>query len=101
MTELITEVEAIDVRFPTSRELEGSDATNPEPGYVTIRTNKGAEDYGLAFTVGQSNDVEVAAVRAPAPLATGLPVDEVLGDLGAFSRRLTGDSRLRWLGATT
>jgi L-fuconate dehydratase len=42
--------------------------------------------------------VEVAAVQAVAPLVVGLPVDEVLGDLGAFSRRLTGDSQLRWLG---
>ncbi|KOV83171.1 enolase C-terminal domain-like protein [Nocardia sp. NRRL S-836] len=101
-TELITAVEAIDVRFPTSRELDGSDAMNPEPdysaAYVTIRTSGGAEGYGLAFTVGRGNDVEVAAVRALAPLVTGLPVDEVLGDLGAFSRLLTGDSQLRWLG---
>jgi L-fuconate dehydratase len=75
---------------------------NPEPdysaAYVTIRTSEGAEGHGLAFTVGRGNDVEVAAVRALAPLVTGLSVEEVLGDLGAFSRRLTGDSQLRWLG---
>jgi L-fuconate dehydratase len=102
MTELITAVEAVDVRFPTSLELDGSDAMNPEPdysaAYVTIRTSDGAEGHGLAFTVGRGNEVEVAAVRALAPLVTGLSVDDVLGDLGAFSRRLTGDSQLRWLG---
>jgi L-fuconate dehydratase len=102
MTELITAVVAVDVRFPTSRELDGSDAMNPEPdysaAYVTIRTSTGAEGHGLAFTVGRGNDVEVAAVRALVPLVIGLPVDEVLGDLGAFSRRLTGDAQLRWLG---
>ena len=37
--------------------------------------------YGLAFTVGRGNDVEVAAVRALAPLVVGLPVEEVLADL--------------------
>ena len=99
MTELITAVDAVDVRFPTSRELDGSDAMNPEPdysaAYVTIRTSEDAEGHGLAFTVGRGNDVEVAAVRALAPLVVGLPVDEVLGDPGAFSRRLTGDSQLR------
>jgi len=26
-------LEPIDVRFPTSRHLDGSDAMNPEPGY--------------------------------------------------------------------
>ncbi|MGC0406361.1 L-fuconate dehydratase [Streptomyces sp. SAI-126] len=102
MTELISSVEAVDVRFPTSLHLDGSDAMNPEPdysaAYVTVRTSGGDEGHGLAFTVGRGNDVEVAAVRALAPLVVGLSVEEVLGDLGAFSRRLTGDSQLRWLG---
>ncbi|OAH14243.1 enolase C-terminal domain-like protein [Streptomyces jeddahensis] len=102
MTELISAVDAVDVRFPTSRELDGSDALNPEPNYsaayVMIRTSGGDEGYGLAFTVGRGNEVQVAAVRALAPLVVGLPVEEVLGDLGAFSRRLTRDSQLRWLG---
>jgi L-fuconate dehydratase len=100
--EVITAVEAVDVRFPTSLHLDGSDAMNPEPdysaAYVTVRTSAGGAGYGLAFTVGRGNDVEVAAVRALAPLVVGLPVADVLGDLGGFSRRLTGDSQLRWLG---
>jgi L-fuconate dehydratase len=102
MAELITAVETADVRFPTSLDLDGSDAMNPEPdysgAYVTIRTSEGWAGYGLAFTVGRGNDVEVAAVQALAQLVVGLPVEEVLGNLGAFSRRLTGDSQLRWLG---
>ncbi|MFF1870220.1 enolase C-terminal domain-like protein [Streptomyces sp. CB03911] len=95
-------VEALDVRFPTSRALDGSDALNPEPdysaAYVTIRTSTGEEGHGLAFTVGRGNDVQVTAVRALAPLVAGLPVDAILADLGGFSRRLTGDGQLRWLG---
>jgi L-fuconate dehydratase len=102
MSEVIAAVDAIDVRFPTSRELDGSDAMNPEPdysaAYVTIRTSAGEEGSGLAFTVGRGNDVQVAAIRALAPLVVGLPVADVLGDLRAFSERLTGDSQLRWLG---
>ncbi|WUH89577.1 fuconate dehydratase [Streptomyces sp. NBC_00433] len=102
MAELIIAVETADVRFPTSLDLDGSDAMNPEPdysgAYVTVRTSSGATGYGLAFTVGRGNEVEVAAVQSLARLVVGLPVDEVLGDLGGFSRRLTGDSQLRWLG---
>jgi L-fuconate dehydratase len=102
MPEVITAVDTVDVRFPTSRELDGSDAMNPEPdysaAYVTIRTSGGGVGFGLAFTVGRGNDVQVAAIRALAPLVVGLPVAEVLGDLRAFSERLTGDSQLRWLG---
>ena len=95
-------VEAVDVRFPTSLLLDGSDAMNPEPDYsatyVSVHTSGGSVGYGLAFTVGRGNDVQVAAVRALAPLVVGLPVADVLGDLAGFSRRLTGDSQLRWLG---
>ncbi|MGA5299703.1 enolase C-terminal domain-like protein [Nucisporomicrobium flavum] len=102
MAEVITAVDAVDVRFPTSRELDGSDAMNPEPdysaAYVTIRTSDGEQGFALAFTVGRGNDVQVAAIRALTPLVVGLPVAEVLGDLRAFSERLTGDSQLRWLG---
>jgi L-fuconate dehydratase len=102
LAEVISAIDAVDVRFPTSLSLDGSDAMNPEPdysaAYVTIRTSAGDEGYGLAFTVGRGNDVEVAAVRALVPLVVGMPVDDALDDLGAFSRRLTGDSQLRWLG---
>jgi L-fuconate dehydratase len=102
VTELITAVDAVDVRFPTSRELDGSDALNPEPDYsatyVTVRTSGGHEGFGLAFTVGRGNEITVAAVRSLAPLVVGLPVAEVFADLGAFSARMTRDSQLRWLG---
>jgi L-fuconate dehydratase len=102
LAEVISAIDAVDVRFPTSLSLDGSDAMNPEPdysaAYVTIRTSAGDEGYGLAFTVGRGNDIEVAAVRALVPLVVGMPVADALDDLGAFSRRLTGDSQLRWLG---
>ncbi|MDT0442667.1 enolase C-terminal domain-like protein [Streptomyces johnsoniae] len=102
VAEVISAVEVADVRFPTSRELDGSDAMNPEPDYsatyVTLRTSDGAEGFGLAFTIGRGNEITAAAVRALQPLVTGLPVDDLLADLGAFSRRLTGDGQLRWLG---
>jgi L-fuconate dehydratase len=102
VAEVISAIDSVDVRFPTSRTLDGSDALNPEPdysaAYVTVRTSAGDEGFGLAFTVGRGNEVQVAAVRALVPLVVGLPVDEALADLGGFSRRLTGDSQLRWLG---
>ncbi|MEV7094853.1 enolase C-terminal domain-like protein [Amycolatopsis sp. NPDC051045] len=102
MAEVISAIDAVDVRFPTSLSRDGSDAMNPEPdysaAYVTIRTSAGDAGYGLAFTVGRGNDLEVAAVRALVPLVAGMPVADALADLGGFSRRLTGDSQLRWLG---
>lgn len=93
-----------DVRFPTSRELDGSDAMNPEPdysaAYLVIETDAGddLEGHGFVFTTGRGNDIQAAAVCALAPWIVGRDVDEVLSDLGEFGRSLTGDAQLRWLG---
>ncbi|MFC4912639.1 enolase C-terminal domain-like protein [Actinomadura gamaensis] len=96
----IVALEAHDVRFPTSRELDGSDAMNPDPdysaAYVVLRTDDGLEGHGFCFTIGRGNDVCVAAIEAHAPLVVGTDLD--LGDLGGFARRLVHDSQLRWLG---
>ena len=41
----ITDLRAVDIRFPTSDHLDGSDAMNPDPdysaAYVTVETNNG------------------------------------------------------------
>jgi L-fuconate dehydratase len=99
----ITALDTYDIRFPTSRELDGSDAMNPDPdysaAYVVMRTDKpGLAGYGLAFTIGRGNDVQKAAIDALTHHVQDLDLDEVIGDLGGFSRRLVGDSQLRWLG---
>ncbi|MFD7014728.1 L-fuconate dehydratase [Streptomyces sp. NPDC059161] len=100
----ITAVDVLDVRFPTSEQLDGSDAMNPEPdysaAYVILRTDAGdgLEGHALAFTTGRGNDVQAAAISALAPHVVGLSVEEVCSDLGAFSRRLVHDPQLRWLG---
>jgi L-fuconate dehydratase len=102
VTERITHFDVTDVRFPTSRWLAGSDAMNPDPdysvAYVVVHTDGGQQGHGFAFTIGRGTEVEVAGIRAVEPLVVGLDVDEVLADLGGFSRRLVGDSPLRWLG---
>src|SRR4051812_13845633 len=100
--ESIAELVVRDVRFPTSRQLDGSDAMNPQPdysaAYVVLRTSSGDEGHSLVFTIGRGTEVQVEAVRAFAPLVIGLAVEEALSDPGAFSRRLGADSPMRWLG---
>src|SRR6185295_15130739 len=96
---VITSLDTYDVRFPTSRHLDGSDAMNPFPdysaAYVVVRTSAGRVGYGLAFTVGRGNDVQVAGIAALAPLVVGRPVEELLADPAGLLRLLTGDSQLR------
>ncbi|MFF0186227.1 L-fuconate dehydratase [Streptomyces sp. NPDC005244] len=100
----ITAVDTYDIRFPTSRELDGSDAMNPDPdysaAYVVLRSDAadGAEGHGFTFTIGRGNDVQVAAIDALRGHVLGRPVDELCADPGTLSRDLVGDSQLRWLG---
>ena len=101
---VITAVEARDIRFPTSRDLDGSDAMNPDPdysaAYVTLRTDDrgGLEGHGLTFTIGRGNELCVEAIRSLAPLVLGHSLESFTSDLAGFWRHLTGDSQLRWLG---
>jgi L-fuconate dehydratase len=120
MTARIADVETVDVRFPTSRELDGSDAMNEAPdysaAYVVLHvaddgegTDDGdgpgegdrhavSEGHGFTFTIGRGTDLAVAAARAIGERAVGTSVEEIARDPGAFSRHLLGDSQLRWLG---
>jgi L-fuconate dehydratase len=100
---VITALETYDVRFPTSRQLDGSDAMNPDPdysaAYVLLKTDiAGLCGHGFVFTIGRGNDVQTAALTALRYLVVGRDVEEITSDLGAFARSLTYDSQLRWLG---
>ncbi|MFE1950963.1 L-fuconate dehydratase [Streptomyces sp. NPDC059524] len=103
-TPRVTAVDTYDIRFPTSRELDGSDAMNPDPdysaAYVVLRTDAadGHEGHGFTFTIGRGNDVQVAAIRALRHHVIGRPLDELCADPGTLNRDLIGDSQLRWLG---
>ncbi|GAA4073304.1 enolase C-terminal domain-like protein [Nonomuraea soli] len=94
----IVAMESHDIRFPTSRELDGSDAMNPDPdysaAYVVLRTDDGHEGHGFAFTIGRGNDVQTAAIDALRPYVLGRDAE----DLGSLYKELVYDSQLRWLG---
>ena len=100
----IIAVETSDVRFPTSRTLDGSDAMNPDPDYsaaylrIVTDSGDGHEGHGFVFTIGRGNDVETAAIKALTPYLLGRNTEELLGDMGATWKELTHDSQLRWLG---
>jgi L-fuconate dehydratase len=102
----ITRLDAYDIRFPTSRALDGSDAMNPDPdysaAYVILRTDAPngtpLEGHGLTFTIGRGNELCVAAARALAPLVVGVTLEEIQHDMAGFWRRITSESQLRWVG---
>ncbi|MGI8826750.1 MAG: L-fuconate dehydratase [Chloroflexota bacterium] len=100
----ITQVVALDIRFPTSRSLYGSDAMNKDPdysaAYVVLKTDspRGLEGHGLTFTNGRGTEVVVAAVEALKPCLLGRTLQSFTADMAAFWRLITGDSQLRWIG---
>ena len=100
----ITEVEAVDVRFPTSRTLDGSDAMNPDPDYSAAYVDPAdgrprSRDTGFTFTIGRGNEICVAAIEALAPLVVGRDARRRRSPTWAASGgALTGDSQLRWIG---
>ena len=93
----------IDLRFPTSRTLDGSDAMNPDPDYSAAYLELSTSDpdltgCGFVFTIGRGNDIQAVAVAAVADRLVGRSLDELLEDPGAINREFTWDSQLRWLG---
>lgn len=94
----------IDVRFPTSATLDGSDAMNPDPdysaAYVILDTDRrdGVAGHGLTFTIGRGTEIITAAVEALRPLVVGQRIAAFTAAPGAFWKHLTGDSQLRWIG---
>ncbi|MEM1289740.1 MAG: enolase C-terminal domain-like protein [Pseudomonadota bacterium] len=91
-----------DIRFPTSRELDGSDAMNPLPdysaAYVVLKTDDGAEGHGMTFTIGRGNELCCAAIEALVPLLMDRPLADLFADMGSAWQLVTKDSQLRWTG---
>ncbi len=99
---VITSVRSYDVRFPTSLELDGSDAVNVDPdysaAYAVLEADNGERGYGLVFTAGRGNEIVAKAIESYGARLVGLELDELVSDLGAAAKRLVHDSQLRWLG---
>ncbi len=100
---IIRSMRVVDVRFPTSVHLDGSDAMNPDPdysaAYLILETDQpGLEGHGLTFTIGRGNEICCAAIEAMRHLVVGLDMAWVAEDMGRFWRTITSDSQLRWIG---
>ena len=101
---IITAVRTLDISFPTSIFLDGSDAMNPDPdysaAYLELQTDSadGLSGHGFVFTIGRGNDIEANAIAVLASRFVGRNVENLLGDMGETWREMLHDSQLRWLG---
>lgn len=92
-----------DIRFPTSRSLDGSDAMNPDPdysaAYIILKTNnENYEGHGLTFTIGRGNEICATALKSLSRMVIGKDLETIRKNMGEFWSYITGDSQLRWLG---
>lgn len=103
MSQTVTDFEVHDIRFPTSEQLDGSDAMNPDPdysaAYVVLRTDTSLgpeadgtvmEGHGFCFTIGRGNEVMAAAIEAMRPYVIGRPAPVPR----PISARCTASSRM-------
>jgi L-fuconate dehydratase len=99
---VITDLDVIDLRFPTSRTQAGTDSMHLDPdysaAYVILRTDGGPEGHGLTFTIGRGNEVCALAIEAFRSHVVGQRLSDITQDFGGFWQRLAEDSQLRWLG---
>jgi L-fuconate dehydratase len=99
---VIRSLDVTDIRFPTSRHLDGSDAMHRDPdysaAYVVLGTGTPLEGHGFTFTLGRGNELCVAAIRAMAPLVVGRTLGDIAAEPAHFWRTLASDTQMRWVG---
>jgi L-fuconate dehydratase len=98
----VTQIEVIDLRFPTSREQIGSDAVNKDPdysaAYCILSTDSGLKGHGLTFTLGRGTELVTEALLYLSRKVAGRTLCSITDNLNAFYLELTGDTQFRWLG---
>lgn len=80
----------------------GSDAIHKDPVYSYAVTNlvddSGLVGVGLAFTLGEGNDLVCKAASFYAQQLEGRDIEEIMADFGKLSKALSNEQQFRWLG---
>ena len=99
----ILRVEAEDRRFDLE-EGAGTDAVHKIAQYafaVThLVTDSSLSGSGIVLTLGNGNEIVCQLILALAELLPKVPIEELMADFGAVSRKLSDSPNLRWLGRT-
>jgi L-fuconate dehydratase len=99
---IIRSITTRDARFDLAPG-EGADAIHQNPQYsyavTLLHTNAPHTGVGLAFTLGDGNELVCGAIEHLAVSLAGQDIEELMADFGATFRRLADHPQLRWLGA--
>src|ERR1700744_4365557 len=98
---MIKPIDIPDVRFPLDKGA-GSDAIHRDPTYsyavTLLRDDSGHTGSGLAFTLGEGNDLVCKAARFYAERLQGMDIEDLMGSFGRVFRELSNEQQFRWLG---
>jgi L-fuconate dehydratase len=98
---MITNIHIRDARFPLSSGA-GSDAIHRDPIYsysvVELQDESGLRSSGLAFTLGEGNDLVCKAAQFYAEQLKGQDIEDLMADFGSWYNRLSNEQQFRWLG---
>jgi len=90
-----------DARFPLGGG-HGSDAIHRDPIYsytvTELHDESGHLGVGLAFTLGDGNQLVCEAARYYAQRLVGKSIEEIMADFGALQRGMADEQQFRWLG---
>ncbi|MFZ4863954.1 enolase C-terminal domain-like protein [Sphingobacterium sp. Mn56C] len=98
---MITKFNIQDKRFPLATGA-GSDAVHKDPVYSYAVTqlvdDRGNVGTGLAFTIGEGNDLVCKAAAFYAQQLKGKDIEVLMADFGQTFRTLSNEQQFRWLG---
>jgi L-fuconate dehydratase len=98
---MITQITTSDKRFPLGPGA-GSDAIHRDPVYsyavTLLKDDNGHTGTGLAFTLGEGNDLVCKAAAFLAQSLKGRDIEELMADFGNWQRGVSNEQQFRWLG---
>jgi L-fuconate dehydratase len=90
-----------DARYPLGNGA-GSDAIHRDPVYsyavTELHDDSGLRGTGLAFTLGEGNDMVCRAAQFYAEKLKGRDIEELMADFGKIFNSLSNEQQFRWLG---
>jgi len=98
---MIQGISTRDARYPIGHG-HGSDAIHRDPIYSYAVTqlidDRGRAGVGLAFTLGEGNQLVCEAARFYAQRLVGKSIEDVMTTFGALQREMADEQQFRWLG---
>jgi L-fuconate dehydratase len=98
---MIRTISTRDVRYPLDSG-HGSDAIHRDPIYsyavTCLHDDAGLTGIGLAFTLGEGNDLVCRTAEFYAARLVGREIEEVMADFGNLQRSMADEQQFRWLG---